>query len=104
MGGEVGMIEINIQMPEKCGMCPCFHPENPMYCKAVKADKNKKIVAPYGAPRPEWCPLKEQEAVVRCKDCKYGEPGACGYGVDCDGVWHDADWFCADGEREENAR
>ena len=38
--------------------------------------------------------------VVRCKDCKNGEPGACGYGIDCDGVWHDDDWFCADGERK----
>ena len=56
------MIEINMQMPKKCGLCPCFHFENPMYCQAVKADKNKKIVAPYGAPRPEWCPMKEQEA------------------------------------------
>ena len=45
--------------------------------------------------------LKEQEAVVRCKDCKNGEPGACGYGIDCDGFWHDDDWFCADGKRKE---
>ena len=37
--------------------------------------------------------------LVRCRDCKNGEPGACGYGVDCDGVWHADDWFCADGER-----
>jgi len=68
-GGEVGMIEIDIQMPEKCGLCPCFHSENQMYCQAVKADKNKKIVAPYGATRPEWCPLKEQEpAWISVKD------------------------------------
>ena len=63
--GEVGMIEINMQMPAKCGLCPCFHFENPMYCQAVKADKNKKIVNPYGSPRPEWCPLKEQEARIK---------------------------------------
>jgi hypothetical protein len=70
------MIKINIQMPEKCGLCPCFHFENPIYCQAVKADKNKKIVNPYGAPRPEWCPLKEQETTfekdghhIRCTSC-----------------------------------
>jgi hypothetical protein len=57
------MIEINMRMPEKCGFCPCFHYNNPIYCQAVKADKNKKIVNPYGAPRPEWCPLKEQDPV-----------------------------------------
>ena len=38
--------------------------------------------------------------VVRCKNCKHGEPGACGDEIDCDGVWHDDDWFCADGERK----
>ena len=37
--------------------------------------------------------------VVRCKNCKHGKPGACGDGIDCDGVWHDDDWFCADGKR-----
>lgn len=61
--------------------------------------------------------LKEQEArieqlnrfvngfstvsVVRCKYCTHGESGVCGDGVICDGVWHDNDWFCADGERKE---
>ena len=39
--------------------------------------------------------------IVRCKDCKHGEPGACGDGIDCDGVWHDDEWFCADGVRQE---
>lgn len=39
--------------------------------------------------------------IVRCRDCKYGEPSACGDGVDCDGIWHDDEWFCADGERED---
>ena len=56
------MIQIDMPIPEKCGLCPCFHHDNPMYCQAVKADKNKKIVNPYGSQRPEWCPLKEQEA------------------------------------------
>lgn len=44
--------------------------------------------------------LKQME-LVTCQHCKHGEPGACGYGVDCDGVWHEADWFCADGEEED---
>lgn len=39
--------------------------------------------------------LNEQEAVVRCKDCKryYANGG------NCDQVL--AEWFCADGERKE---
>lgn len=46
--------------------------------------------------------LKEYPSIIRCKDCKHGEPGACGYGVDCDGVWHNDDWFCADGEHQKD--
>ena len=44
-----------------------------------------------------------RQAIVRCKDCKHGEPGACGDGVDCDGVWHNDDWFCADGEKKDES-
>ena len=52
------MMTINITPPEKCGECPCFHAEHPMYCQAVKADKQKpKIIKPYEAPRPIWCPI-----------------------------------------------
>lgn len=47
------------EIPNRCGRCPCFHAEHPMYCQAVKADKNKRIYAPYGEGRPEWCPLIE---------------------------------------------
>lgn len=53
------MILIDTEMPEKCGLCPLFHAEYPMYCQGVKADRKKKIVAPYGQPRPDWCPLHE---------------------------------------------
>ncbi len=28
-----------------------------MHCQAVKASKDKRIIAPYGAPIPDWCPL-----------------------------------------------
>lgn len=48
-----------MEIPRRCGLCPCFHAEHPMYCQAVKADKEKRIVAPYGLPRPDWCPLVE---------------------------------------------
>ena len=45
--------------PKRCGLCPCFHAEHPMHCQAVKASKDKRIIAPYGAPIPDWCPLIE---------------------------------------------
>lgn len=53
------MIQIDREMPDRCGNCPCFHFENPMYCQAIDIDRNKKITAPYRSPRPEWCPLQE---------------------------------------------
>lgn len=44
--------------PDRCGVCPCFHAENPMYCQAVIADVQKpRIGRPYAKGRPEWCPL-----------------------------------------------
>jgi hypothetical protein len=54
--------------------------------------------------------LKEQETIVRCKDCKYAQMTVdgelckyCGADIDEYGypreVYHEANWFCADGER-----
>lgn len=40
--------------------------------------------------------LKEQEAVVRCKDCKHYKTIHC----TCDGCCISDDWYCADGEKE----
>ena len=46
-----------MKMPEKCGSCDLFHAESPMHCTVVKG--HKTVGAPYGMPRPEWCPLVE---------------------------------------------
>jgi hypothetical protein len=40
--------------------------------------------------------LKEQEAFVRCKDCKHN--ARCEIAFGCNG---NREWFCADGERAE---
>jgi len=57
--------------------------------------------------------LKQQEAVVRCKDCKHGgcrtqNTDGSIFRVVCkkhstkrNERWMDADWFCADGEKKE---
>ena len=52
--------------------------------------------------------LKEQEAVVRCKYCKYGSDPVEGY-IACnndigtfDCIIHEPNWFCANGERRVN--
>ena len=46
-----------MEMPEKCGSCDLFHVELPMHCTVVKG--HKTVGAPYGMPRPDWCPLVE---------------------------------------------
>ena len=57
--------------------------------------------------------LKEQPEIVRCKDCKHAtmtsDGKLCKYcAMDTDDfgnprdVYHDADWFCADGERQDS--
>ena len=50
---------VPMEKPKRCGLCPCFHAEHPMHCQAVKAHKDKRIIAPYGAPIPDWCSLVE---------------------------------------------
>ena len=42
--------------------------------------------------------ITQQEAVVRCKDCKYNDDGECIIKAG----WFPVkpDWFCADGERK----
>ena len=46
-----------MKMPEKCGSCDLFNVELPMHCTVVKG--HKTVGAPYGMPRPDWCPLVE---------------------------------------------
>lgn len=55
-GGRIMSVLIKgMEMPEKCGLCDLFHAESPMHCTVVKG--HKTVGAPYGIPRPEWCPL-----------------------------------------------
>ena len=87
------MVMIDIGMPERCGECPCFHAENPMYCQLIKPpDKNKRLAAPYGLPRPDWCPLKEQENEYEkgFNDAMQGKRELMYEGID--GKWHRKDW------------
>jgi hypothetical protein len=51
----MSVIVKGMEMPEKCGLCDLFHAESPMHCTVVKG--HKTVGAPYGIPRPEWCPL-----------------------------------------------
>ena len=102
------MIQIDMPMPDRCGECPL----NYDFCNcegmtdeewAVHDDAWNAQVCE-GEHRPEYCPLKEQPEIVRCKDCiHYRHYDLSSETVSECKIDHcenpDADWFCADGER-----
>jgi len=53
----VSVLIRGMEMPQKCGQCKLYRAEYPMYCRAVKGYRT--VGAPYGMPRPDWCPLTE---------------------------------------------
>lgn len=53
----MGVYIKNMKIPQKCGQCELFHAEHPMHCVAVEG--HRTVGAPYGMPRPDWCPLVE---------------------------------------------
>ena len=63
-----------MKMPEKCGLCDLFHAESPMHCTVAKW--HKTVGAPYGMPRPEWCPLVDLGKHGRLIDADALEPDA----------------------------
>jgi hypothetical protein len=90
-------------MPKKCIDCPAC---NEYLMCAVPVNGRgwgESDVRDFSQGRPEWCPMKEQEAVVRCKDCIYGDDFDCpaplptGYVCQKGHGSHTGDWFCADG-------
>ena len=64
------MIQIDMQMPENCLDCPAC---NEYLTCAIPVNGRKwgeNDVREYGNGRPEWCPLKEQDAEVElCDRC-----------------------------------
>jgi hypothetical protein len=98
------MIQIDMPMPTNCLDCPACN-EYLMCAIPVNGRKwGENDVREFGQGRPEWCPMQEQEAAVRCKDCKHWKSESDLFGK-CE-QWHlsgvySADWFCADGEKKE---
>ena len=63
-------------MPERCEECPffvVFHVKRMGVCLAHNPqsgiDEKRK------PPKPDWCPLEEQEEIIYCKDCKHWDAG-----------------------------
>lgn len=69
-GGEVEVIQIDIQMPKNCFDCPACNEY--LMCAISVIDKGwgKSDVSEFDQSRPEWCPLKEQDDEVEwCARC-----------------------------------
>ena len=97
-------IDLDMDMPEECHECPFqlkFKDDevDPWYMRrCVIMQRNIEY------PRPEWCPLKEQPDIVRCRDCKYCEYPQSEKEWCKKGHLHGnaENWFCADGERKDD--
>ena len=96
------MIQIDLPMPDACNECPLNY--DFCWCEGMTKEEwkvhedawNDQVCE--GEHRPEYCPLKEQPEIVRCKDCKKHDT------YDCHITYlttqkSQNDWFCADGER-----
>ena len=91
------MIEIDMPMPKNCLDCPACNEYIMCAIPRAGAGWGANDVREFSQSRPEWCPMKEQDVIVRCKDCKHWW-----FGNYCDKHGkgqENADWFCADGER-----
>lgn len=98
----MGMIQIDMSMPKNCLDCPACN-EYLMCAIPVNGRKwGENDVKEFGQSRPEWCPMKEQEAVKprvssveqRCGNCnKVIEMDGwitcpwCGKPIDWEGWW-----------------
>ena len=61
--GEMGMIIIDMKMPQRCAECPCFSDSIYGHCNVKDIWLGADDGAWFSDHRPNWCPLQEQEAV-----------------------------------------
>lgn len=103
-----------MEMPEKCGLCDLFHAESPMHCTVVKG--HKTVGAPYGIPRPDWCPLvalpdhhgRLVDADALIADCQLAQKQADRHGREFANAFYSGggeistEWWCVE-DMIENA-
>lgn len=100
------MLIIEMKMPQKCFDCPMHdYARNsssslPSVVRPVCNAHHELTPIPNGNERPSWCPIKGE--LVRCGECNRGlSSEAYGDAKYCMGVFHNLNWFCADGERKD---
>ena len=68
------MIQIDIQMPERCGVCFAMHTDEiglESWCGIDETARDIYTEEIY-TKRPDWCPLKEQEAMKPISKSRHG--------------------------------
>ena len=73
------MIQIDMPMPTNCLDCPACNEY--LMCAITPVDGRswgENYVREFGQGRPEWCPMKEQEAVKPVLDEQTGRIWLCG--------------------------
>ena len=93
----MGMIQIDMPMPKNCLECPACN-EYMMCAIPVNGRKwGENDVREFSQSRPEWCPLKEQEAVkptlIREGRNKYYNDYVC---PGCDNELHYGQNYCSE--------
>lgn len=83
--GEVGMIQIDIPTPKNCGVCPICNEYLMCGVPCNGRGWGENDVSDYFSNgRPEWCPLKEQEALAVRED----KVNKCVCGNEINRYWH----------------
>ena len=85
------MIQIDMQMPSNCLDCPACN-EYLMCAIPINGRKwAENDVREFGQGRPEWCPMKEQEAVKPRVSTVEQRCGNCNKVIEMDG-WKACPW------------
>ena len=81
------MIQIDMPMPKNCSVCPICNEYLMCGVPCNGRGWGENDVREFGQGRPEWCPLKEQEAkqVIRKQCKKEHDDGSIDYF---------AEWYC----------
>jgi len=92
------MIQIDMPMPKNCLDCPACN-EYLMCAIPVNGRKwGENDVREFGQGRPEWCPMKEQEAVSITTDYFDGFGNRTSHCPSCNSrlVWHQNKNYCGE--------
>ena len=86
------MIQIDIPMPKSCGVCPICNEYLMCGVPCNGRGWGENDVSDYFTNgRPEWCPLKEQEAVEPRVSTAEQRCGHCNKVIEMDG-WQSCPW------------